>query len=180
MQKTLLQAVLKIIVEGGIDAVRYRAVADVAKVSLGTVSYHYKTREDLLRAALTYYLEENVAQLLRLKNDFMNARPDDIAQYLVDICRRDFSDKQKLVLAEYELMVFAARDNKIAMALEQYESLLINHLTQILQLSKIKNAAAVARTLSEMVRGFQLQGLGHKKHNYDDFARRLKQVISNA
>lgn len=60
----MLQAVLDIIVSDGIRAVRQRAVAERAGVSLGSTTYHFKNVEGLIVSAFQYWrdsipLEEN-------------------------------------------------------------------------------------------------------------------------
>jgi len=177
-QISLLEAVLEIIVEGGVDAVRYRAVAEHAGVSLGTVSYHYKSRELLITAALKYYLEENTRELMSLRDKFVSRNLQDVADYLVEVCKRDFKDKRKRVYAEYELMVFAARDTQVARDLENFENAMIGELARELDRVGIPRAFAAARTLSEMMRGFQLMGLGSKKHNYEEFGLRIRSVLA--
>lgn len=56
-RRRMLQAVLDIIVRDGMRAVRQRAVADLAGVSLGTTTYHFKTVEALIVSAFQYWRE---------------------------------------------------------------------------------------------------------------------------
>jgi len=51
----VLQAVLDIIVSDGMRAVRHRAVAEKAKVALGTTTYHFSSIEDLIISAFSYW-----------------------------------------------------------------------------------------------------------------------------
>jgi TetR/AcrR family transcriptional regulator, regulator of biofilm formation and stress response len=50
----ILAATLRIIGERGLEAVRHRAVAEAAGVSLGSVPNHFATREELLSETLRY------------------------------------------------------------------------------------------------------------------------------
>ena len=47
----LTSALIDVVVEHGLDAVSIRAVARAAGVSIGTVQYHFPTKDDLLLAA---------------------------------------------------------------------------------------------------------------------------------
>ncbi len=51
----ILQAVLDIAVEHGMRAVRHRAVAKKAGVSLGSTTYHFSSIEDLITSAFHYW-----------------------------------------------------------------------------------------------------------------------------
>lgn len=62
----MLQATLEIIIEDGMRAVRHRAVAKRAGVSLGSTTYHFKTIEDLIISAFRYWRE----QALLVENPF--------------------------------------------------------------------------------------------------------------
>lgn len=51
----ILQAVLDIMVENGVRAIRHRAVAKRAGVSLGSTTYHFSSIEDLIVSAFDYF-----------------------------------------------------------------------------------------------------------------------------
>lgn len=174
----ILDAVLRVVAKGGVDAVRYRTVAEEAGVSLGTVSYHYRSREDLLRAALTHYLHENT-QALHALRDAMSAQSlDDAAQYMVALVQHDFADPRRRVVAEYEMMVFAARDAQVAEALERFERAMVAELAHALEALGVHSPFAAARTLAEMIRGFELSSLGLPARDLQDFGQRVRAVLS--
>ena len=56
----MLQAVLDIIVEKGMRAVRHRAVAKRAGVSLGSTTYHFSSIEDLITSAFDFWREQKL------------------------------------------------------------------------------------------------------------------------
>ena len=59
----ILQATLRLIGEQGIGAVTNRAVARAAGVSLGSLTYHFPSQEDLLREALQTFVDEEIARI---------------------------------------------------------------------------------------------------------------------
>lgn len=59
----MLQAVLDIVVERGMRAVRHRAVAERAGVSLGSTTYHFSSIEDLITSAFHYWREQKVGSV---------------------------------------------------------------------------------------------------------------------
>src|SRR5689334_19780389 len=60
-QERILDAVLRLLAQGGISAISMRAVAREAEVSLGLVNYHYNDKTSLIRAALQRIEEQDVA-----------------------------------------------------------------------------------------------------------------------
>ncbi|MFI0409664.1 TetR/AcrR family transcriptional regulator [Actinomadura sp. 3N508] len=59
----ILQATLRLIGEQGIGAVTNRAVARAAGVSLGSLTYHFPSQDDLLREALHTFVENEIARI---------------------------------------------------------------------------------------------------------------------
>lgn len=59
----ILQAALRLIGEQGIGAVTNRAVARAAGVSLGSLTYHFPSQEDLLREALRTFVDSEITRI---------------------------------------------------------------------------------------------------------------------
>ena len=64
----LLQTTLRLIADDGIDAVTHRSVADAANVPLGSTTYWFSSRQEMLREALEYFA--------RLEIETLNERLD--------------------------------------------------------------------------------------------------------
>jgi DNA-binding transcriptional regulator YbjK len=175
--RDILEATLRLVAAGGVDAIRYREVAAEAGVPLGTVSYHYDSREALLRAAFTHFLEENTRALRSLRARFAGRRLEEVPRYFVELARADLADPRRRVVAEYELIVYAARDAEVARALERWERAMIGELAQALEGLGVTGPAAAARTLHEIFRGFQLVHLGRGDADLADLRRRLTAVV---
>jgi len=174
----ILDATLRVIATGGVDSVRYRAVAAEAGVPLGTLTYHFGSREELLRAALTHFVEENVVALRRLRDELRPRTCDDVARYMVELVRRDFADRERRIHAELELFVYAARDRQVAAALERWDRSITAELAQALDGLGVSTPFAAARTLSDAVRGFELTHLSRPDPDLDDFGQRLRALVS--
>jgi TetR/AcrR family transcriptional regulator, regulator of biofilm formation and stress response len=59
----LLQTTLRLIADEGIDAVSHRSVADAAGVSLGSTTYWFTSRQDMLRQALEHFARLEIETL---------------------------------------------------------------------------------------------------------------------
>jgi AcrR family transcriptional regulator len=68
-QADLLTTVYKVVSEVGIDAASMRQIADRAKVSTGTISYHFESKEKLVMAAL------QAAYQMPVSDDDANSSP---------------------------------------------------------------------------------------------------------
>src|SRR4051812_18377680 len=62
-QGHILRAALTLIHREGVGAVTHRTVADEAGVALGSLTYYFPTKDELLREALLLFVEEEVARL---------------------------------------------------------------------------------------------------------------------
>src|SRR4051794_31746895 len=59
----ILRATLEVIRRHGLGAVTHRSVADASGVPLGSLTYYFASKQDLLRAALQLYVAEDSARL---------------------------------------------------------------------------------------------------------------------
>src|SRR3954464_1514546 len=59
----VLRAPLGVIGRHGLGAVTHRTVADASGVPLGSLTYYFATKQDLLRAALRLFVADDVARL---------------------------------------------------------------------------------------------------------------------
>jgi DNA-binding transcriptional regulator YbjK len=58
-----LRATLDVIRDQGLGAVTHRTVSDASGVPLGSLTYYFASKQELLRAALRLYVTEDVARL---------------------------------------------------------------------------------------------------------------------
>src|SRR5687767_10353551 len=120
-QASILEATLGVIVKGGVGAVRYREVAAAAGVALGTISYQYSSREELIRATFEHFLQQGTTALRELAMSSRISTVEELAALITSIVRAEILDPKRIRLAEYELIVFAARDPALARALVEFD-----------------------------------------------------------
>jgi AcrR family transcriptional regulator len=65
----LTDALIRVVVERGLDAVSIRTVAREAGVSIGAVQHHFATKDDLLLAAYTRAIDQVVARAASLPDE---------------------------------------------------------------------------------------------------------------
>jgi DNA-binding transcriptional regulator YbjK len=178
----ILDATLALIAGGGIDAIRYRDVATQAGVPLGTVSYHFAARPALLEATFRHFFARNTELLLGLGARAPRGRREDVAAFLCELIRIDFADPERRVLAEYELILYAGRHPDLAAVLAGWDRMMVAELAPALEALDIANPIATARTLTEMLRGFELVNLGRTLAEIEeplaDFGRRVSALLT--
>ncbi len=174
----ILDATLRVIAEGGVDAVTYRAVALQADVALGSLTYYFRSREDLIRTALVHLLDQNRAALLALRDQLVAEDPAAIARYFVQLVQMELADPARRIWAEHELRCFAARDPEVAEALRQWEAGMIAELARALDHAGITEPFEAAQTLADLLLGYELSHLSRPPDDAEDFGRRVERVLS--
>lgn len=103
----IIQATLISIAENGVSETSLRGVANIAEVPLGSMTYHFKNREELLFDAFSFFAKN-------MLNDFENqlkhaSDAEQAAQAIVNyICEERWFSKENLLIS-YELYAFSAR-----------------------------------------------------------------------
>jgi DNA-binding transcriptional regulator YbjK len=69
----ILRATLDLIRRDGLGAVTHRTVADASGVGLGSLTYYFASKQDLLRGALRLFVAEDVARLRSTAEELMTS-----------------------------------------------------------------------------------------------------------
>jgi DNA-binding transcriptional regulator YbjK len=176
-RSTILDATLRLIATDGVDAITHRRVAAAAGVPLGSTTYYFDSREQLLREAFRRYLEQIRALQTRVARAIRPTTVTGLVDVLVELTQREFEDEQ-MVLAEYELTLFAARDAEIAEALHDWDASMISGLARAFETLGAARPFDAARTVLNMTRGHELDSLTRHDANADDLRRRLTVVVA--
>ena len=173
----LLAATLEIVASDGVDGVRHRRVAERAGVSLGSTSYHFSSREELLRETFLWYLHNANADLARLRHDrragTATARLVELIVALVHL----ETNNQPLVRAEYELMMYAGRDPALLQGLRDWEMAQRRQIADELRAAGGRRPEAGAATLVALVRGLELELLNHAPLTAAQLRDRVEPVV---
>jgi TetR/AcrR family transcriptional regulator, regulator of biofilm formation and stress response len=110
----LLDAVLRVVAEEGVDAVTHRRVADVAGLPLASTTYWFESKEHLLTAALESAADRDIERLRALLGESPERCPDPVGLAVDSIlgCTEDDSStptSHGWLLATYALILEAAR-----------------------------------------------------------------------
>jgi DNA-binding transcriptional regulator YbjK len=103
----ILRAALAVIGRRGIGAVTHRSVAEEADVPLGSLTYWFATKDDLLREALRLFVDEEAVRLRRVGAGLAPGMPpEEIAERFAEVIG-GVGDEH---VAQFELYLEAARN----------------------------------------------------------------------
>ncbi|QBJ94998.1 TetR/AcrR family transcriptional regulator [Rhodococcus sp. ABRD24] len=155
----ILAAALHIVGTEGVPALTNRRIAAAAGVSLGSITYHFPTQSDLLRAALTGFVAEETARLLELTESYRDTGLSlHGAAALAERVARDLAFSAERI-APFELYIHAGRDHELQTAASDcfaaYDALTVSILAAL----GVPGPEALAPTLVATIAGLQLRRL---------------------
>jgi DNA-binding transcriptional regulator YbjK len=175
-KREILDAALRLIAAGGPDSLTYRRVADEAGVPLGSLTYYFEAREDLIREAFRLYIAEASLALEAVQREIPPDNPHRLADLILEIMRREFQDGM-LFRAEYELVLHAARDPQVAKDYAAWERALEASLAAPLEQMGATRPQFAAKTLLRLIRGHELEQVAHRPDPPAELRERLLIVI---
>lgn len=175
-RRAIMRATLRVVAEGGLDRVTHRRVAAAAGVPLGSTTYYFASRDDLIRQSFQLYLDESTKVLGDLAREYPEITVENLVAYLVELARREF-ERPGLVLAEYELILAAARDASLARDLKSWERGRIAELAEWLEQIGASRPVESARSVLQLMRGYELESLTRPDPDPEDLGRRLSVLI---
>ena len=108
-REQILEATLRVIGRDGREAVTHRAVAEEAGVPLGSTTYYFDSRDDLLGQALEHVARKEIERHRMLGEELSKAKtPRGLADLLVNELIFEAEDRDAYI-AEYELWLEAGR-----------------------------------------------------------------------
>jgi TetR/AcrR family transcriptional regulator, regulator of biofilm formation and stress response len=119
-REQILEAALRIIGRDGRQAVTHRAVAEEAGVPLGSTTYYFDSRDDLLRQALEHVAASEVERYRELADELRRVEtPEELADALIDGLVTAAEDRIAYI-AEYEIWLEAGRRPELREAAEAW------------------------------------------------------------
>lgn len=155
----ILQATLRLIGERGIGAVTNRAVARAAGVSLGSLTYHFPSQEDLLREALHTFVEREITRITAYVTALAEAgMPPDQAPDEVEKAILAFTGGPEHI-ANLELHLHAARDPGLRETSKRSVAAYDELATAVLKALGIPDAESHAPAVVTMLYGLAIRRL---------------------
>ena len=175
-RRAILDATLRVVAAGGIDAVTHRRVAAEAGVALGSTTYYFRSRDEMLLEAFRQYIADINAMINSLAEEFRQRGLTSFLDLLVAFTQREFQDSA-LVLAEYELNLFAARNPELAEEIRAWQRTMVSLVAERLEELGAERPIDAGRTLVAALRGFELDRLTRAEQSLEELRRRLEALL---
>jgi DNA-binding transcriptional regulator YbjK len=119
-REQILEAALRVIGRSGRHAVTHRAVAEEAGVPLGSTTYYFDSRDDLLRQALEHVAASEAERYDKRADELRNVKtPRELADRLIDELVSAAEDRIAYI-AEYEIWLEAGRRPELREAAQSW------------------------------------------------------------
>jgi TetR/AcrR family transcriptional regulator, regulator of biofilm formation and stress response len=158
-RQRIIAAVLRIIGDDGVAGVTNRRIAQEAGVSLGSVTYHFATQQDLLRESLRHFVTEETKRFgeLATRNDVVCTDLAQVAEIVGQVAEATGTDSERI--APYELYLHAGRDPELRAAAAECFAAYDKLAETVLASIGVKDADQVASAVVGMVMGLKLRAL---------------------
>lgn len=150
-RQRIIDAAIRVVARDGIAGLSHRRVAAEADVPLGSTTYHFASRDDLLGVALRQVSEEWLAEVERWEQGVDPAKP--LADELLRLVEESLSGDRKRAELEYELYLAAVNHH----AMRPLAAECLDGFTAVLRRRTRDDASA--RALAGAVDGLTLQVL---------------------
>lgn len=177
----ILVATLGLVADEGVDAVTHRAVAARAKVSLGSTTHHFESREHMLEEAFTYYLRLAELEIRAALTEVGRDEPDPVRRILRQleaIVEREFAEG--LVRAEYELYLYACMVPTLRTMVRAWEERIVAAVAVSIEQAGFARPVISARALLNLLRGYELERLLDPDLGLDQLRERLAILLDRA
>ncbi|HYJ00551.1 MAG TPA: TetR family transcriptional regulator [Thermoleophilaceae bacterium] len=122
-RRELLEAAVRVIGRGGIAAVDHRAVAAEAGVPLGSTTYYFESKHDMVAQALNYVADREAERLrTEAERSLRDVGPEALPTRLADVLIHAWAGDRTVLLAQYELYLESARRADLRPAAERWDS----------------------------------------------------------
>jgi DNA-binding transcriptional regulator YbjK len=175
-RKQLLDAAVRVIGEHGIGGLTNRRVCTAAGVSLGSLTYHFATQNDLIREAVTTFVAEESDRIRAIVEDLRGS---------VDSVEEATAAAQRAIeaialgsaeIGVFEVYLHAARDPELQGCARDCYAAYESAAGEILSAFGVPNTSARAAHVVAFISGSQLRRLATGVDN-KDFADGLLRLI---
>ena len=150
-------------------------------MSPGSATYHFTSRLDLIRSALAYWMDLADQVIARLNIEMRASTADPKARVREVLCGvvSEAFEYERFVRAEYEMILLAATDEKLAADLRLREERWVRILATDLEEAGAIRPLETAKILINMTRGFDLERLANPELGVDELRRRLDLILNS-
>jgi TetR/AcrR family transcriptional regulator, regulator of biofilm formation and stress response len=137
-----------VIGRGGVAAVDHRAVAAEAGVPLGSTTYYFESKDDMVAQALHFVADQEAERLaVEMEREILADGTGLPAERLADLMIDIWAGDRSILLAQYELYIESGRHEHLRPAAERWDRAYRDFFTAALDQLGVSGAARTARLL---------------------------------
>ena len=155
----IIDAVLRVIGRDGILDVSMRAVAAEASVPLGTVTYYFSNKEELIEAAFLRHTQRETARIVAAITHLSALAPADLARGLADFVIQGLTEHREQLVAEYQFLNASVRRDSLQRASAAWLQSLSAHLEERLTAFSSSSPKTDARLILAVLAGLEVDNL---------------------
>ena len=178
----ILRVAFELIGEEGIGAISNRRLAAAAGVSLGSLTYHFPSQEELLRECLLLYVEEEVDRLEAIAVGLRSRRPPpsraEVGAEVQRIASESIARPEHV--AELELHLRASREPSLQEASRRCFAAYEGLAAAALEALGVPAAKRHARAIVAVITGMGVRQLGAGRHDIEGLADALRTIVAGA
>ena len=151
----LLDATLQLIASGGTDAVSHRAVAELAQVPLGSTTYWFASRQEMLREALEHFALVEIETLRQRLAGVLGRRLSRrrlVDQFTAHLLAQ-LGEMRWRTVAQYALMQEAAREPELERTCREWTAAWERALAEVFTSLEARSPELEARMFLAMLDG---------------------------
>jgi DNA-binding transcriptional regulator YbjK len=172
----IVEATLRVIGSRGADAVTHRAVAAEAGVSLALTTYHFESKQALVAEAFERVIERSIETVEQQVGDAGSIDPGELADRLVSLTVAQLEDAGAPLVAQYELMLEAARDERLRPLAERWSEAYDSSLVALVRAAGLPDPELSAGILSAVIEGALLDHIALPRPGFVD--GRLRPMVT--
>jgi DNA-binding transcriptional regulator YbjK len=173
----LLDAVLEVVAEVGVDAVTHRRVAEVAGLPLASTTYWFESKEHLLTAALERAAERDIERLGAFLSEARDTTADPLeltVRAILGPIEESTQTCRAWLLATYALMLEAARRPALREVTMRWTDAYLDALAPLLAAGGSNHPRSDAELLLAAADGLLIEQLA--SDDASDLAPRLRRL----
>lgn len=179
-RERILRATLLLIGRHGVGAVSNRRIAAESEISLGSLTYHFRSQTELLREALLLYVQDEVERLEAIAARLRESQPT-AATVAVEVERVVQGSASRLEeIAELELHLHATRDPALHVASERCFAAYEEVAAAALEALAVPEPRRHARTVVAVMCGLGVRRLGSGSGSAAGTADALLTIVAGA
>lgn len=157
-RERLIEVTIDLVAREGTDAVTHRRVAELAQVPLGSTTYYFASREEMLVEALKAFGHQEITAIQARLAGLLKHKPSrgGYVDELIEFLAPQVADDRWRTVAQYALLCEAARRPELQAVAREWNEAWCTALEELFRALKVPDPGLEARMLLAMLDGLLL------------------------